>query len=168
MALNATISASDANSYVTQAEANAYFLDRMHSSSWEDEDDKDKLLISSSQMLDWYMNWKGSKMTVAQAMQWPRTEAIRPDGTEIEDDVIPPEIKIAVYELALSSIEADRTIDDPLAGIGQLKAGSLMIKAGPEKPNQTNKKALPEKIYRILSDIYKQGSGISVIRLLRA
>jgi len=170
MALNATLSASDANSYVTRAEADAYFTDRMHSSAWTALTDtaiKDGILITSSQMLDWYINWKGDKATVAQSMQWPRTGAIRPDGTEI-DDVLPPEVKTAVYELALSNIEADRMTDDPLAGIGQLRAGSLMIKAGAEKPNQTNAEPVPDQVYRILSDLYNQGSSISVVRLLRA
>ncbi len=167
MALNATLGAEDANSYVTLAEADAYFEDRMHSSAW-DSADQDPLLISASQMLDWYMNWKGNKATSIQFMKWPRTGAIRPDGTVVDDDVIPNEVKIATYELALVSIDADRMEDDPLAGIGQLRAGSLMIKAGAEKPNQTNAKAVPNQIYRILSDLYNQGSGASVVWLDRA
>lgn len=168
MALNATLGASDANSYVTLSEATAYFENRMHASDWEDVNDQSKLLISSSQMLDWYINWKGNKATVAQSMQWPREGAIRPDGTVIENDVLPAEVKTAVYELAFTSIEADPTTVDPLAGIGQLRAGSLMIKAGAEKPNQTNAKVVPDHIYRILSDLYNQGSSVSIVRLLRA
>ena len=168
MALNATLGASDANSYVTLDEANAYFADRMHASSWVAATDKDQLLVTSSQMLDWYINWKGDKYTVAQSMQWPREGAIRPDGTVIDEDVLPPEIKIAVYELAITCIDADRLADDPLAGIGQLRAASLMIKAGAEKPNQTNANPVPTQIYRILSDLYNQGSSISIVRLLRA
>ena len=159
MALNDIISAVDANSYVSLAEANAYFLDRMHSSAWDTVTDPEPMLISASQMLDWYIKWKGVKGTTAQSMQWPRTGAIRPDGTEIADDVIPSEVKTAVFELSFSNIDADRTVDDPLAGIGQLRAGSLMIKAGPEKPNQTNAKPVPSHIYNILSDLYTGGGG---------
>jgi hypothetical protein len=167
MALIATLSAIDANSYVTQEEATAYFTDRMHASTWATLTTivMDQLLVSSSLMLDWYVKWKGSKATVEQSMQWPREDAIRPDGTEIDDDVLPPEVKIAVYELAFSNLAADRTIDNPLAGIGQLEAGSLMIKAGPEKPNETTPKPVPSHIYKILSDLYNRSS---VVRLLRA
>ena len=167
MALNETLGASDANSYVTRAEADAYFTDRMHSSAWSALDDlvKDGLLVSSSQMLDWYIKWKGSKATSAQSMQWPRSGAIRPDGTEIDDDVLPPEVKTAVYEQAFANIEADRMEDDPLAGIGQLRAGSLMIKAGAEKPNQTNAKPVPDNVYNIVSDLYNRNGSV---RLLRA
>ena len=169
MALNATLSASDANCYVTLAESELYFADRMHSTAWTSLTDavKNQLLITSSQMLDWHIKWKGTKATTAQSMQWPREDAIRPDGTEIDDDVLPSEIKTAVYEQAFVNISADRMSDDPLSGIGQLKAGSLMIKAGPEKPNQTNAKPVPDHIYAILSDLYTQGRG-SVVRLLRA
>lgn len=170
MALNATVGAIDANSYVTRAEADAYFTDRMHSSAWTalGTEVKDQLLITSSQMLDWYINWKGDKTSTTQAMRWPRTGAIRPDGTVIDDDVIPPEVKVASYEQALANIEEDRTGDDPLAGIGELRAASLKIKAGAEKPNQTNAKPVPSHIYRIVKDLYNQGSNLSVVRLVRA
>ena len=166
MALNATLGASDANSYVTLEEADAYFTDRMHASTWEALSDpvKSNLLISSSQMLDWYIKWKGSKSTSTQFMGWPRTNATRPDGTEIEDDVLPPEVKTAVYEQSIANIEADRMEDDPLAGIGQLKAGSLMIKAGAEKPNQTNTKPVPPQVFKIVSDLYNSGGTVWLLR----
>jgi len=167
MALNATIGAADANSYVTQAEANAYILDRVHASAWEDFEDKDQVLITSSQMLDWYINWKGFRASTTQNMLWPRTGVIRRDSTEIDDGVIPNEVKVAVYELALSSLEADRTDDDPLSGIDQLKAGSLMIKAGPSGADSTSIDAIPSKVFKILSDLRTLG-GSSVVRLLRA
>ncbi len=166
MALNATLGAIDANSYGTLAEADAYFADRMHSSAWESLDDPGPLLITASQMLDWYIKWKGVKTTSTQFMQWPRTDVVRPDGTEIASDVLPAEIKIAVFELALANIEADRMSDDPLAGIGQLQAGSLMIKAGAEKPNQTNAKAVPQQIFQIVSDLCTKAGG--TVWLLRA
>lgn len=167
MALNAEVGSPTANSYVTLEEADAYFEDRMHSSDWDGLSDQEKseLLITGSKMLDWYVNWKGSKSTTEQSMQWPRSGATRPDGTVIDDDVLPPEVKEAAYEQAFSNIEADRTDDDPLAGIGQLKAGSLMIKSGPEKPNQTNAKPVPDHVWNILSDLYERKS---VVRLLRA
>ena len=168
MALIATIGQSDSNCYVTQAEANAYFVDRMHSSDWEDFEDPDPVLITSSQMLDWYMNWKGTKTSADQFMGWPREDAIRKDGTEIEDDVIPNEVKIAVYELAISSLEADRLGDNPLAGIEQLKVGSLAIKASIGGVDSTVKNAVPEKVRKILSDLYTLGGGMSVVRLMRA
>ena len=168
MALNATIGATTSNSYVTLAEAEAYFEDRFFASAWVSLTDivKEQLLVSCSQMLDWYLKWKGTKTSTTQFMLWPREGALRADGEEIEDDIIPPELKVAVYELVISSIAADRMEDDPLAGLGSVKVGPLTVMAGPEKPNQTTKKAIPEKIRMILKDI-TSGSG-GVVRLLRA
>ncbi len=181
MALNATLGASDANSYVTLAEAETYFVDRMHVSAWGALTDevKSNLLVSSSQMLDWYVKWKGTKTDPAQSMGWPRSAitpqysypyyytnysttsgVLRPDGTEIGTDELPMEVPIAVFEQAFSNIPSDRTEDDPLAGIGKLSAGSLLIQAGPEKPNQTNAKPVPTHVFNILKDLYKSGGTV--------
>lgn len=167
MALNATVGSPDANSYVTVAEAASYFANRTHSEAWGEFDGQSAALCTASQMLDWYVGWKGVKTTSTQAMQWPRTDATRGDGTEIADDELPPELKVAVYELALSSLEEDRTADNPLAGIDQVKAGTLMVKASVGGVDSTAEEAIPEKVWKILSDLYVRGS-LSVVRLVRA
>lgn len=167
MALNATVGSPDANSYVTVAEANAYFSDRVHSSAWEDFEDRASALITASQMLDWYVKWKGYKATSEQAMGWPRVNVVRRDGTTVADDIIPSEVKVAAYELALASLDGDRTADDPMAGIEQIKAGSLMVKADNGDIDSTAADTIPERIWKILSDLYMRGD-ISVVRLMRA
>lgn len=167
MALNATVGSTTANSYVTLEEANTYFADRVHADKWDAFVDKEALLITSSQMLDWYFKWKGVKVNDAQSMKWPRMGAIRRDGSVIDDTIIPPEVKVAVYELALSSIEADRTDDFSLFGLEQVKAGSLMVKASGSQKTSTAKEAIPEKVSKILSDLYVKGS-FNVVRLMRA
>lgn len=167
MPLNATVGSTSANSYPTVAEANAYFANRIHSSGWDSFDDQAALLVTCSQMIDWYFKWKGVKVNDAQSMKWPRTGAVRRDGTVISETEIPPEIKIAVYELALSSVEEDRTSDFSLYGLEQVKAGSLMVKAAGSKSPPSAKKAIPEKVSKILSDLYIKGS-LNVVRLMRA
>jgi hypothetical protein len=171
MAIIATIGSADANSYVTLAEATAYFLNRLHSDDWVDwedsADDPGTALVTASSMLDWYMKWKGTKTTSTQSMQWPRTGAERPDGTEIDSNIIPSELKVAVFELALISLEEDRTLDNPLAGLNQIKAGSLMIKAEALDSTSTKRDVIPEKVKMILSDILSQGGSMAVVRLMR-
>ena len=167
MALNATVGASDANSYVTKAEADSYFGDRLHSEDWDDADNPDSALVTASRMLDWYVKWKGWRSSTTQSMLWPRTEVLRRDGTSVDDDIIPPEVKTAAFELAYSSLSESRTSDDPMAGLDQIKAGSLMIKAGSGGYDSTALDTIPEHIYKILSDLYS-GGGISVVRLSRA
>lgn len=168
MALIATVGAPDANSYATVAEASAYFVNRVHATAWDSVDDEASALISASQLLDWYVKWKGVKTSSTQSMKWPRTGCYRPDGdgTLIDADVLPPELKVAVFELALSSLDSDRTADDPLAGIDEIKAGSIMIKAGNRGLDSSSRDAIPEKVWRIISDLYSSGS-LSVVRLMR-
>ena len=167
MSLDATVGSSSANSYVTVAEANDYFSDRLHADSWEDFDNQASALVTASQVLDWYVKWKGYKTTSTQSMQWPRKGVIRSDGTTIADDIIPSELKTAVYELTLSSLTSDRTADNPMAGIEQVKAGSLFVKADSGDFHTTAVSVIPEKVWKIISDLYSSGS-LSVVRLMRA
>lgn len=166
MALDATVGGITANSYITLIQANAYFADRAFATSWDTFTEKEDMLVTASQMLDWYLKWKGTKATSEQSMQWPRVEALRPDGTEILDTVIPPELLTAVCELALSSLDGDRTIDSPLAGLEQVKVSSLMVKANKGDAESTKKETIPEKIRKILSDITTRSGG--TVRLIRA
>lgn len=167
MALNATVGSPDANSYVTVSEASVYFSDRVHSEAWDVFENQAAVLVTSSQMLDWYVKWKGFRSSTTQSMLWPRTGVTRRDDTTVEIDILPPELKVAVYELALSSLEADRLADDPMAGIEQIKAGSLMVKADNGDYDSTEIDAIPEKVWKILKDLYMRGD-VSVVRLMRA
>ena len=166
MALNADVGASEANSYVTEEEADAYFEDRSHADAWEEFENKEAALVTASRMLDWYVSWKGYRSSDVQSMLWPRMSVLRRDGSEVASDTIPAEVKTAVYELALSSLEDDRTSDDPLAGIEQVKLSSLMIKADSGDYDSTSAAAIPEKVWKILSDLYSR-SGFGVVRLVR-
>lgn len=167
MALDATIGSPDSNSYVTVTEADAYFEDRVHSEAWDDFDDTASVLITSSQMLDWYVKWKGYKATSTQSMAWPRVNVTRRDGTEVDDSVIPREVKIAVFELALASLAEDRMSDDPMAGLEQVKAGTLSVKSDGAGVDSTSLDTIPDQVWNILSDLYLRGDA-SVVRLVRA
>lgn len=167
MALNATVGSDTANSYVTLVEANLYFEDRIHSELWSEFTKKEALLITSSRLLDWYVKWKGYRSSSTQSMQWPRTGVLRRDGSSVDTNIIPDEVKIAVYELSLSSITIDRTSDNPLAGIEEVRVSSLMIKADNGDSDSTAADVIPEKVWKIISDLYSIGGGC-VVRLMRA
>jgi hypothetical protein len=172
MALDATLSASTQNSYVTVDEAELYFEDRPYSTKWDtySEADKPKLLIYSSNLIDWYIKWKGYKADSDQPMEWPRSDVILRDGTELDDDVLPVAVKKAVYELALSTLEKgkDRTLDDDLLGLEQLKVASLSLRAKPDKWGKRTSatEVIPEKVYEILRDL-RSSSAFGSVRLIR-
>lgn len=168
MALDAILGSDTQNSYVTMEEATTYFEDRAYSSDWNTFEDKGPLLILCSRLLDWYINWKGFKTSITQPMQWPRTDVILRDGTELDDDVLPQEVKTAVFELALSSLEEDRTEEDPLLGLEQLKVATLSLKAKPDQSGRrtSSTQVIPSKVKRILTDL-RNDASFGVVRLMR-
>lgn len=166
MTLDATIGTQTANSYPTLEEATAYFENRMHSTAWTSIVDKESALITASRMLDWNLTFQGVKTSDVQSMQFPRVGIVLPSGYEVPSTVIPQEIKYAVYELALSFASGDRTADSSLAGIEQVKAGPLFVKATPAGVGSTKASVIPDHIRRLLQD-FLVSSGIGVVRLMR-
>lgn len=166
MALDATVGGASSNSYVTLFEADEYFFDRAHAGDWDNVDDQESLLVTASLTLDWYVTWKGTRAVETQSMQWPRSDVYDDRGELYAEDVIPQKVKTAVFELALSSTEADRTADGDLAGLSKVKAGSLEIVTDDGVYN-TLPDTIPDKIWKILSGLTTK-SGSSVVRLIRA
>ncbi len=166
MALDTTVGGAATNSYVTLTEANAYFLNRAHASAWEEEENQEQMLASASAMLDWYVTWKGTRVTGTQSMDWPRSGVYDKIGELYSESVIPIDVKTAVFELALSSLSADRTADGDLAGLSEVRASSLLLKTDDGMYN-TKPDAIPDKIWKILEGLTTK-SGIGVVRLVRA
>jgi hypothetical protein len=167
MAIDSTVGGIASNSYVSLAEAVAYFADRIHAGNWYDlsTNDREKVLITSTSIIDWYVDWKGSKTSQEQAREWPRTGVITSDGS-IPSDVIPIQVKVAVYAFSLSSAVKDRVADGSLDGLSEVRASSLMIKTDDGVYN-SNPSAIPDKIWKILQGLTVKGSS-GVIRLIRA
>lgn len=168
MALNAIVGAVDSNCYPTLEEALAYFADRFHAEAWTGLTPENQAiaLVTASRQLDWYSRWKGYKATATQSMAWPRAGVILPDGTEYSSTIVPPEVKVAVFELTLSSIETDRTSDLDMAGLSEIKAGSVQLKADDGLYN-TKPKTIPTKIWKIINDFTLRSSS-GLVHLIRA
>lgn len=173
MALNADVGTPESNSYCTILEGDAYFLDRLHgSATWtslilpgDDTSQQESALITCSRLIDWYNDFKGVKVDEDNGLDWPRTGSVRSSGVAVDDDIIPVEVKQAVFELVLSSAISDRTADDPLAGLSQATAGPLTVKTDGGGSNSTAKEVIPEHIKKLLSDLTVSSGG--VVRLVR-
>ena len=118
------------NSYVTMADANAYFKYAIHAKSWVDAStpEKESALVTATRSLD-RQNWVGSKTVDTQPLQWPRTGVIDRDEGEINPLVVPQEVIDANCELALALLD-DVTVQsnaDTGSNIKKLKAGSAEI-----------------------------------------
>ena len=154
MALDATVGSSTANSYVSQATANSYLTtERLYDSVWVAavSADRDRALIWSTFLLDVSFDWDGSKMTLVQALRWPRAGATDSDGYNIAATVIPPILEKAVSTLALYLLSQDRIIEPSLIGLGisDAKVGPIQVKIDPEQ----TKDLIPDDIRIMLETI---------------
>ena len=88
--------------YSTLVDADAYFLNRLHVSSWTTASDADKVkgLAEASSRID-RLKFKGDKVDVDQVLEFPRYYGDESDGTE----TIPDDIKNASYEIALALLD---------------------------------------------------------------
>ena len=162
MALVATPGAQNANSYVTETEADAYFEGRVHATAWASATDAEQSLISASQMLDWYMSWDGIRAAETQIMEWPRANVYDNSGFLIDSTIIPVRIKQAVFELALFSLSEDRLADKDMDGFAEMKVGPLSLKSDASHTKSSKKRAIPKHVRLMLSDFVTTG------RLIRA
>jgi len=161
MALITDINSSIMNSYVTAQEADAYFSNRGHGETWEDIDNPDAFLISATNQIDWYMNFLGSKVISSQPLEWPRKECFdTKNQSYISTNEIPVKVKHAVLELAIQSLDEDRLADSDMAGLQEVKVGSLKVVSNLVGPWQETKKAIPQVIYKILGGVISNSSSM--------
>ena len=98
--IDATIKGANANSYVTLAEADAYFETVPSSTNWDNKsnDNKNRALISATRWIDTLVYY-GDRCDDDQALKFPRTN-YQVDGVELACTLIPQNIKYAQFELA--------------------------------------------------------------------
>lgn len=127
-----TPAASNANSYASLVEAEAYVATRLYSDAWADADDAEQkipALIQATRILDGSFVWTGVASTDVQALGWPRTGMLNRNGFPINSLVIPQPLKDAQVELAVQMIIAERTADNDAEkqGIKSLSAGPVSL-----------------------------------------
>jgi hypothetical protein len=139
-----------ANSYSNVADADCYFEPDSRSATWDalSTTDKENLLAVATRTLDVYANFNGTKTVAASPLRWPRTGVCDRDGNQIGSNVIPDEIKTAVYELSRVLIGTDLNALNETDGIKKIvvdvievefQEGSNMNGVAPQRiPNIVN------------------------------
>jgi hypothetical protein len=158
--IDATVGGADSNSYVTAAEADAYFDERLQSAHWTGEADADvkaQALIQATRRLDTF-RFGGLKVAEGQALKWPRIEAYDDDGYEF--DGIPTVVKHATFEAALWLLGANADGTDAFGKSGleqfrRAKVGPLDV----EMRHGHTQDQLPPHVMRILRPVL-MSSGI--------
>jgi len=126
-------SKTDANSYLSVDDADAYNTNHTNSTDWSGAEtaDKEKALRRATQYLDMRFNmmWRGVRSERAQALDWPRFDVEDYDGYAIYGDEIPQCLKDACAELALRALDEEIMPDLAAGGGALLKSKS--VKVGP-------------------------------------
>lgn len=148
-----TPGAANANTYATQAEADAYFAARLPLvPPWDEADDPTAALAMAARVLDSFVQalkvyvpasttggskayyitrraWTGAPATTTQKMAWPRINMYDRNNNLIASDVIPQDLKDAQCELAGQLLITDSTLDNAVRvqGITSVKAGSVAV-----------------------------------------
>jgi len=121
------------NSYVTVAEATAYFDDRVDSLTWfqQSSQTQEQALITATQLID-ENYWIGYAVSPSQALAWPRLGATYFDkkmGQSITpaDDEVPTRVKIAVYEQAFHLINNEDLQQQKTQTFESISVGSISL-----------------------------------------
>ena len=114
MALDTTVGGPASDSYASVAEATAYFA-ATGAAVWATSglSDQEAALRRAAIWLDgsFRRRWPGTRASGrAQALDWPRIGAIDTDGAVIDPLTIPPEVKRAQLEAALTEIVSPRSL----------------------------------------------------------
>ena len=129
--INATLSSASANSYVTLAEADAYFETVPDATTWDNklDDARNRALIAATRWIDSFVFY-GDRCDHGQALKFPRNN-YQVDDVELACSAIPNNIKYAQYELA----RALANDTDAMTGnvgtngnIAEAKLGDLQVK----------------------------------------
>jgi hypothetical protein len=159
----------NANSYISAADADAFFDGHVYNSTWLDKatSEKEQALVHATRMLDQQVQWNGSRAIAGQALQWPRVNVIDPDDVDrdyLASDELPQFLLDATCELAQEIFVANPAVRAEGEGIENFKLDGVLavtFKAA------TAKKPIPDWLANIIS---KYGSIIasrSTVKLVR-
>lgn len=164
----------DANSYNSVIELNTYFADRGVTSWAALSDSIDKIpamLRATDYMLRTFrLSWQGSRVTLTQALDWPRLYVTKFDFRNeyygltpyYNYNEIPPEIKQAHAELTLRALtvtlDPDMSADDNLK---RIKIGPIDLEYMDRAPSAT----FYRTVIALLSPFFiSSGNGAMLVR----
>jgi hypothetical protein len=117
------------NSYVTVAEADTAFADRLDVAAWTSADPttKAQALVTATAILD-DLNWTGVAISVDQPLAFPRSGYYFDPriGNSISIEDVPQRILTATRELAYHLINNDGLLDDT-GSVKDLQVGSISL-----------------------------------------
>ena len=119
-----------ANSYTDRTFADAFFTDRSNAAWTGSSAVKEVALIKATDYIEsrFARRFIGTKLTQAQALSWPREDAVDGDGYTLADDEVPSRIQRACCLYAVRALTAT-LMPDPTTDTASIK--SQRDKIGP-------------------------------------
>lgn len=149
--LIATAGASDANTYATLAQANAYHEAHVHGEAWRTAltETKQRALLTATRLLDQHVIWNGTATSSSQALLWPRTGLLDAKGYTLSASAIPTFLADACAELARQILTEDRTADSDVEakGLTSLTVGPIAMTF----KSAVAGKVLPDAVWYLIS-----------------
>ena len=173
----ATVGASNANSYITKAEASSaggYWETRLFATNWTGASaaNKNASIVWATSILDDWIDWIGYRVDEQdnQSLRWPRYGVSDVDGYSIDSDIVPQFLKDATAELAghLLGLDANPTAAPDTQGYSEMQVGSLRLKI--DKADRDVYTLIPDSVVAMVEpygNIRKRG-GNMVADLVRA
>ena len=119
---------SDANSYISVADADAYWADRGTPAEWTaaSSGDKEEALVKATDYIDAHYRWiVGTIGSTTQALAWPRNNALDRFGRYYDTDEVPGVVEASACELAQKVLEGDTLITDIEDRVTREKIGPI-------------------------------------------
>ena len=155
---------SDAESYASLAEANAYH-EKNSNPTWDrlDSEVQESALRKASQYIDSMYRFRGERSFSAQAMMWPRSDVVV-DGVYVGSQMIPLNIKAACCELALRAAASSLFSDVGMQYVTEVQVGPIKRTMSAVQNGGQKRYAVVDALLR---DYILGGSGSASIRLVR-
>ena len=172
---------SDANSYVSVAEADSYNEGHVSTSGWDalTTGQKEAALVMAARTIDGSFQFKGFKTVQTQALQWPRDSVKDPDSddsvyprnlstrfNEFANDTVPQIVKNAAIEMARELVLTGDSVSGFHQGAG-LKSVSIDGFTKIEFDKMDIKKMIPRAVITYLSKIGTPLFGMRTARVTR-
>ena len=164
---------SDANSYASAADGDAYHEGHLYASAWTGAAtaDKEKALVMATRLIDAEYQFGGVRAVSGQALQWPRVSCLDPDADEnvilgryVPSNVVPRGVSDATCEMARELLVADRTAAPPGEGLKYENVGTTQTgyDKGDKRPVISH---VAQAMLAKYGTLLKSGSG--AVRLVR-
>ena len=171
---------SDANAYISRADADAYFEGRPNAAAWTGATtgEKEMALVMATRVVDAMFRFHGYKVNQSQALLWPRMECpdvessvrqvpgIRVAGVAyLPSDSVPACVRDGTCEVARELLIEDRTGDPEGVGMRSMGVdGVFKMVFDPLRPKPIVPRLAQAMLRRVGFHLGGRGASVPIVR----